>query len=265
MTALGALACAAALLVLPRPRVRVPSLLVGKTDRVDRTRSRAMVLASTVAVGLALAVLAGGLHALCAAIVVGATVVRRRKKAQRRRSHRRELDSLVAGLDVVIGELRVGSHPALACASAAADCTGSVALAFGTAAGRARLGGDACAGLLVEDSPVRVELSRLSAAWHIADTRGLGLADLLGAARQDLLGRSRFRDRTEASLAGARATGTVLSGLPVLGVILGQFMGASPIGVLFGGGLGGVLLVLGSMLACAGLMWTDAITEKVCR
>ncbi|WP_254900563.1 type ii secretion system integral membrane subunit [Rhodococcus sp. 1168] len=243
----------------------MPSLVLGKVVRVDRTHSRALGLASMVAVGSVLAVVAGGLHALCAAIIVSATVALRRKKGQRRRSHRSELDSLIAGLDVVIGELRVGSHPALACASAAADCSGSVALAFGSAAGRARLGGDACAGLLVEDSPVRVELSRLSEAWHIADTRGLGLAELLGAARQDLLGRSRFRDRTEASLAGARATGTVLSGLPVLGVILGQFMGASPIGVLFGGGLGGALLVLGSMLACAGLMWTDAITEKVCR
>ena len=88
---------------------------------------------------------------------------------------------------------------------------------------------------------------------------------LLGAARGDLLARNRFRDRTEASLAGARATGTVLAGLPVLGVLLGQAMGASPIDVLLGGGVGGILLVLGSGLGCAGLLWTDAITERVCR
>ncbi|MGB3772354.1 MAG: type ii secretion system integral membrane subunit, partial [Rhodococcus sp. (in: high G+C Gram-positive bacteria)] len=44
---------------------------------------------------------------------------------------------------------------------------------------------------------------------------------------------------------------------------LGQAMGASPIAVLTGGGVGGVLLVVGVALACAGLLWTDAIVAKV--
>ena len=99
--------------------------------------------------------------------------------------------------------------------------------------------------------------------WAIAETRGLALAELLGAVRVDLLGRQRFRQRTEAGLAGARATAAVLAGLPLLGVGLGQLMGASPLSVLFGGGLGGVMLVTGSILLCVGLLWTDRIVRAV--
>jgi len=54
-----------------------------------------------------------------------------------------------------------------------------------------------------------------------------------------------------------------LAGLPVLGVALGQLMGADPLRILLGGGLGGILLLIGTALGCAGLLWTDAITGKV--
>ncbi|ETT28360.1 hypothetical protein RR21198_6032, partial [Rhodococcus rhodochrous ATCC 21198] len=75
--------------------------------------------------------------------------------------------------------------------------------------------------------------------------------------------RMRLRSRTEAGLAGARATATVLAALPALGVALGQMMGAAPVTVLLGDGLGGVLLVVGTVLACAGLLWTDRIATRV--
>ncbi|WP_268871108.1 hypothetical protein [Corynebacterium atypicum] len=39
-------------------------------------------------------------------------------------------------------------------------------------------------------------------------------------------------------------------------------MSAHPLGVLFGGGIGGVLLVAGVSLICAGLMWSRAIIKK---
>ncbi len=78
-----------------------------------------------------------------------------------------------------------------------------------------------------------------------------------------MLGRNRFRQRTEAGLAGARATATVLAGLPVLGIGLGELMGAAPLQVLFGGGAGGVMLVVGTGLVALGLLWTDKITSKV--
>jgi tight adherence protein B len=89
------------------------------------------------------------------------------------------------------------------------------------------------------------------------------MADLVQSVREDLVARRRFAERTRAALAGARATATVLAGLPVLGVLLGEAMGARPVAVLLGGGLGGILLVVGVTLVVAGLAWTRRITEKV--
>jgi len=55
----------------------------------------------------------------------------------------------------------------------------------------------------------------------------------------------------------------VLAGLPVLGIGLGQLIGADPMGFLLSAGLGGWLLVIGVTLACCGLLWSDRITGRV--
>ena len=54
-----------------------------------------------------------------------------------------------------------------------------------------------------------------------------------------------------------------LDGFGDLGIGLGQAMGASPLAVLTGGGLGGILLVIGVGLVAVGLWWTEKITAKV--
>lgn len=194
-----------------------------------------------------------------AALTAGRRHRRRRASARRDRERR----GVLAGLDVVIGELRVGAHPAVACETAATECDGAAAEAFRCAAARARLGGSAASGLAASDGVVADDLHTIARAWAVAETHGLALAELLQAARSDLVGRSRFRTRAEAGLAGARATAAVLAGLPVLGVGLGQLMGAAPVRILLGGGLGAVLSVVGTVLVAAGLLWTDRIVDRV--
>jgi tight adherence protein B len=115
------------------------------------------------------------------------------------------------------------------------------------------------------DCEIAAELDRVASAWSVAEQHGLALAELLRAARLDLLGRIRFRARTDAALAGARASAAVLAGLPVLGIGLGQLMGAAPLALLVRGGLGSVLLVVGVALICAGLLWTEALVGRVVR
>ena len=73
--------------------------------------------------------------------------------------------------------------------------------------------------------------------------------------------RQRFSTQVAAKLAGARATATILAALPVLGVLLGQLIGAHPLRFLLGAG--GWLLVAGTTLACGGLLWSDRITDRV--
>ncbi len=205
----------------------------------------------------------GGVWAVGAAAVAGGTGWRRYRRRLERDRRATELHWLATGIEVIVGELRVGSHPATASAVAADECGGIASAALRGAASRSRLGGRAADGIAASDSLLDAELGRLAAAWRVADEHGLALAELLGAVREDMLGRRRFRERTEASLAGARATALVLAGLPILGVALGQLMGANPLRILLSGGTGGILLCIGTALGCAGLLWTDAITGKV--
>ncbi|MFF3228704.1 hypothetical protein ACFYV7_38325 [Nocardia suismassiliense] len=229
---------------------------------VARKVQRDRVLRLGVCVGVAVVSVFGIGPLLATAMVAGTVGFRvRRAGVERRRSA--ECAYLLDALEAVIGELRVGAHPSAAAEVAACEARGEAAEAFAVSAGRSRLGGSAAAGLRQPDSIVAVELSRIADAWQVAEQHGLALAELLSAARTDLVGRIRFHGRTTAALAGARATATVLAALPLLGLGLGQLMGAAPLHVLFASSAGTVLLPLGAALACAGLLWTDAITRKV--
>ncbi|MFD6155862.1 type II secretion system F family protein [Nocardia sp. NPDC060256] len=215
------------------------------------------------ACGGVVAVLVFGLGPFLAAAMVLGTVGFRVRRAGRDRRRNAECAHLLDALEAVIGELRVGAHPSAAAEVAASEARGESAEAFAVSAGRSRLGGSAAEGLRQPDSIVAGELSRIADAWQVAERHGLALAELLSAARTDLVGRIRFHGRTTAALAGARATATVLAALPLLGIGLGQLMGAAPLHVLFASAAGTVLLPLGAALACAGLLWTDVITRKV--
>lgn len=257
-----ALCLAVAALVAPGPVARHRIRFATDTEPAPaRTVRSPLVIGAGVAVAAALVV--GVAVALATSIVV-ATAMWRMRSRRRTRASDADQRMLLGALETIIAELRVGNHPAEACAVAAQETRGPAADAFRVAAARARLGGSAADGLRgAAADPLGTHLERVAAAWAVSDRHGLALAELLSATRTDLLGRIRLRARTEAGLAGARATATVLAGLPALGVALGQAMGAAPIAVLSGGGFGGALLVLGTGLACAGLLWTDRISARV--
>ncbi|MFC9439904.1 type II secretion system F family protein [Nocardia sp. NPDC057030] len=229
---------------------------------VARKMRRDMVLRLVTGAGVVAVLVLGAGAFLAVAMVVGTVGFRvRRVRLDRRRDA--ECGYLLDALEAVIGELRVGAHPSAAAEVAAREGRGESARAFAVSAGRSRLGGSAAEGLRQPDSIVAGELSRIADAWQVAEQHGLALAELLSAARTDLVGRIRFHGRTTAALAGPRATAGVLAALPLLGIGLGQLMGAAPLHVLFASSAGAVLLPLGAALACAGLLWTDAITRKV--
>ncbi|QOV99209.1 type II secretion system F family protein [Rhodococcus pyridinivorans] len=258
------LCLAAALFVLPSSSAR-RRLRRGVPDAAPRPIPRALVVGVMVVV-LATVVVWAGITPAVAGATVATTAVWRRRARRRAAELDRQRRMLLSGLDTVIADLRVGTHPADACETAARETAGSVADAFRVAAARARLGGSAAHGLrsaAASSNGVADSLGRVADAWAVSDRHGLALAELLGAARIDLAARMRIRARTEAGLAGARATATVLAGLPVLGVGLGQLMGAAPLGILLAGGLGGVMLVVGTALVCVGLLWTDRIAARV--
>jgi tight adherence protein B len=206
-----------------------------------------------------------------AAAIVGATVEFRRRNRARRRARTAEAAALRGALDILVGELRVGAHPVAAfdtAADEAADDTdGAVAAALRTIAARARLGADVAVGMLsvARRSSLPEQWERLAVCWQLAQSHGLAIGTLMQTAQRDLVERQRFSSRVEAGMAGARTTAAVLAGLPVVGIGLGQLIGADPVSFLLFGGFGEWLLVVGVLLACAGLLWCDRITGAVTR
>ena len=263
-TLMLALACAALWVGRPRTQYRL-GVVSGEASRVIRRAPRTCAAVG----GVALALMCGGVAAAIAALLVVAMAGWRIRRSARAAQSDRARDDLLTALSLMIAELSVGSPPARACAVAAQQVaaravgvgSSEVGAALGAMAGRAELGGS-----VVLDSEVEVagdeSWRRIALAWSTSDVLGLPLADLLESVRADLLARKAFAERTRAGLAGARATASVLAGLPLLGIALGQGTGARPVQTLLGGGIGGVLLVLGTGLGVLGAVWSERITDK---
>jgi tight adherence protein B len=200
-----------------------------------------------------------------AGAVAGATVARRYRRRRRSRKGLDEGRALEAGLEVLVGELRVGAHPVHAFGVAAEETGGAVSVALRSVAARAQLGADVAGGLraAAQWSTLPGHWERLAVCWQLASDHGLAVATLMRAAQRDITERQRFSARVGSSLAGARATAAILAGLPLLGLLLGQLIGARPVGFLLVGHAGGCFLVTGVALLCGGLLWSDRISDRV--
>lgn len=258
----SALALAAALVLWPATPRRTAALR--RVDSPIRRRMRAAPV--VVPAGVLLAWVMPLPVVLAAAVVAGTVAIRRRRRMARRR-RQEESAALQAALDVLVGDLRSGVHPVTAFATAAGEVSGPVHQGMSAVAARARLGADVAAGLddVAAASQLPMHWQRLAVCWRLAHAYGLSIATLMRTAQRDIVERERFSSHVEASMAGPRATAAVLAGLPVAGIALGQLIGARPLAFLFGGGVGGWLLMAGVLLACAGLIWSDRITERVLR
>jgi tight adherence protein B len=233
--------------------------MAGVKAPVRRLPAAAVVLALVAAVGLMLPITAS-----VAATTACGTLVLRRRWSKSRRARAVEASALQSALDVLVGELRVGAHPVSAFEVAAGEVDGPVAGSLRAVAARARLGADVAAGLrsFAESSSMPGHWERLALFWRLAQAHGLAIATLMRAAHRDIVERERFSARVDAGMAGARTTAAVLAGLPVLGIGLGQAIGADPLRFLLSGGVGGWLLVVGVVLGCCGLLWSDRITGR---
>lgn len=253
---------AAALLCAPGPcsRARLAGLhpAAATTRRLSPGTAAPVVLAGLV--GLLVAGPAGaGAAALLAVVVRG-----RRRRTRAARDAAAAAEQLADALRRITDELRAGSHPTAALAGVDAD--GPLARAIlAPAAAAAQLGDDVPAALrraAIARPDVAADVERVAGAWALAERHGVPLADLLAGAQEDIRWRFRFGNTVRAQLAGPRATATVLTALPVVGIGLGQMLGADPVAVLRGGVLGQVLLVVGVALAAAGSTWTDHILRS---
>jgi tight adherence protein B len=256
----AAFALALALMMIPAAsRRRIEALgLAESTRRTMPVLPCATALAAALVVVVPISVVAS-----CSMVCV--TLCIRRRRQARARGRADESAALQAALDVLVGELHIGAHPVAAFSVAATEVDGPVAAALREVAARARLGADVAAGLqsVARQASLPAHWERLAACWRLAQDHGLAIATLMQTAQRDIVERDRFRSTVDAGMTGARTTAAVLAGLPLLGVGLGQLIGAEPVSFLLSAGMGGWLLVIGVALACTGLLWSDHITAQV--
>lgn len=266
---LGLLAAALACWPAPVAVVRVVRRAPRVADRsrvrpAELLRRRGVLLAAAPVTGLVLAGPGGAL----AALLLAATLDRHRAAARADRERTTATAGLAEALASFTAEVRAGAPPTAAAISAGADAHPVAARVMTVLGATAHLGGDVPAALRAartREPAVAAHLDRLAGAWALADRHGIALAGPAGAVAHDLRSRARMAGGLRARLAGPRATAAVLAGLPVLGVLLGEGIGARPWAVLTGGLVGQVLLVVGVGLVCAGLAWTERIVAGVAR
>ncbi|MEU2424692.1 type II secretion system F family protein [Streptomyces sp. NPDC007851] len=214
-----------------------------------------------VAVGLALAFLAGSAVPVLAG-AAGVPVLRRLRLARQARLAREvRADAVIALCGALAGEVRAGRQPGEALPRAARD-SGGLGDAQGAVVAAARFGGDVPGALAAAARQPGAEgLLGLAACWRVAVDQGAGLA--AGLDRLDAALRAERDQRADlrAQLSGARATVLMLAALPVLGLLLGSAMGADPLHVLLHTGAGLGCLAVGAVFEGAGMWWAARIVR----
>ena len=124
----------------------------------------------------------------------------------------------------------------------------------------------ACAQLLESNTRMRPHsrerLHDLQLSLRMSESVGAPLATSLERAAEHAEERIDALLGRQSALAAPRATGRILSWLPLLGLGLGVLMGSDPVGVLTGSILGVLTGLLGLGLAFAGRRWTAALVHR---
>jgi tight adherence protein B len=154
--------------------------------------------------------------------------------------------------------LRVGQVPSAALAIAAADCD---VLRGGHRAHT--LGGDVVS---VWRQQARRSgyrgLLDLARAWQVSVETGAPMSSMLDQVATNLSADQSLMGVVNSELAAARATSKVMAALPPCGIGIGYLLGGDPARWLLAGPAGWACLLSGVALACAGLLWIEALARR---
>ena len=219
------------------------------------------------AAGIAIAVLPSTVSqvaacAVAAAVAFGLGLHRRASRRRMAREFRAETGTFLRAWS---GELRSGLAPVDAAQAALEDAPG-----FDP-------GGDSVwnpmrvatsvdvpdALLSIASVPGGEALADAAAAWSIADATGAPLAMVLERVSDTVQATVDVDREVAVEAAPARATARLMAFLPLIGIVLGTTLGADPIEVLIGTGLGVGCLITGLALACAGVWWIERLVAAV--
>jgi tight adherence protein B len=235
---------------------------LGAAQRRHRRRSWSYVVVLIIVLTLIIATgyLANvrGAVLVCASFVAGATVARLITQYRRRRSALRARADVAQACTVLASYLRVGQVPSAALAIAAADCQ---VLRVGHQA--ATLGGDVVTVWRQQSRRAgHSGLLELARAWQVSTETGAPMSATLDQVAASLAADQALMRVIDSELATARATSKVMAALPACGVGIGYLLGGDPGRWLLAGPSGWACLVVGVLLACAGVLWIEALARQ---
>jgi tight adherence protein B len=221
-----------------------------------------MVIAvAALAVGLGLPLVA--LPVIAAAAAAAGGLIRRARARKRSQAAARLVPDVAFAL---AAELRAGrsppdalamvlAEPALADATATATATATLQHGRASSVRRADLHPDV--------SRHRLQpLDQVFAVWELADTGGVAVADVLDRLGDAIAEGLSDAEQLDAAMAGPRTTAWLLTGLPALGIGLGEAVGADPLRLLVHGSIGWGLCAGAAALDLAGWGWTRRILRR---
>jgi tight adherence protein B len=181
--------------------------------------------------------------------------------SRRRRTGPSLPERLAAALRTLSSELRAGTTPSEALARAAGEPP-----LWPNALAASRFGEPVDAGFMADaerNPELAMSLRQLAACWHVGVTRGSGLAVSVERLALSLRTQQELQSTLRNELAAPRATGRMLTFLPVVGVAMGYLLGADPIAWFLGSSVGALVFAIALALTIAGTVWTRRIVHRV--
>lgn len=193
------------------------------------------------------------------AVAVAVSTWRRLIRVRARREADRVRERCTVLLDAMVTEVRSGATPAIALARVAGEHPGWESLAHVAAAC-----GDVPAALTAAAAkPGADDLAAISRAWSVSEVTGAPLGGVLERLREAAREDREIDREVAAGVAPARATATLMAGLPILGFALGSGLGVDPLAVVLHTVPGALCVAVGTGFALAGVAWIDRIADAV--
>lgn len=218
-----------------------------------------VVLARIVAVGLVCGI--SGVVWAVMATAVGGTVFVVVRRQRRRTQTLRGGQEVARATRALAGRMSVGEIPSMALDHVADD------VEVLARAKRAQAVGGSVPDALIATArqPGMAGLVPLAHAWQLAATTGAPLAPAAKSVAEGTARRARLEATLDSELAAARASGRIMGLLPFVGLLMGHLVGARPTGFLTTTWLGRACLVGATLLACVGVLWSEALADRVAR
>jgi tight adherence protein B len=185
----------------------------------------------------------------------------RARRALTDRLRARPVGSVAELLAGLAAELAAGQPTTTALLEAAA---GLPTVPCPRAVRAARTGGDVAEALRLDARAANSSgLRSLAACWEVAERSGAGLALAVARLAEGLRAGEQARAELDSEVAAVRTSARLLAGLPVFGLLVGQWIGAEPLAWLMGTWTGRIVLAAGLALQAAGLLWLHRMVSAV--